>query len=283
MVNSPNTCDCNDYSHQSANTGLLNIATGSQSLSDPTGSGNVPVLTASGGKNGAIIKSIIIKATQPTTTGMIRLFIYDGTTYALYKEVPVPINPVLAATPTPPIVLPMFEMMLEGGFELKPGNSLWASCSNSESCNIIAQGVEWVYPTIAPIASTPACCTYLNKTATNGVGVVKTANPNLDGTGSVNIFTAAGTNGTIIKNIVIKAQQSTHPGMVRLFINDGSGNYYLFKEIQIPETTQSNSMPSFKQVVPVDFFLHSGLIISASTEVGEGFAITVEATDIKYM
>lgn len=69
-MQSQENCECNDYSQLTANTGLANINTAHPLLD---GTGSTKVFTA-GGK-GAIIKSVTIKATYPTTKGMVRLFI----------------------------------------------------------------------------------------------------------------------------------------------------------------------------------------------------------------
>ena len=67
----------NDYSLQIANIGIAPISEANSSLT-----GTPPptlVFTATGGFNGSIIKSIRIKAAGPVTTGMLRLFTYNGT------------------------------------------------------------------------------------------------------------------------------------------------------------------------------------------------------------
>lgn len=266
-----------DYSLLTPNTGMVTITSASSSLA---GTGSVAVLT--GAANGTIIKSVTIKATMATTTGMVRLFIGtgDGVTKSLFKEVPIPANPVLAATPTPAPILPMFEITLDGGFELKSGYKLFASGSNGQTFNIIAEGVNWAYPATLP----PACCNFIQKTANTGVKTISTANTALDGNGAVNVLQAspAPVNGTLLKNVTIKALQSTHEGMVRLFLSADGITYFLLKEIQVPETTQSSVEPSFKMVVPLDFALQRSYFIAATTQLAESFAITVEGEDWVY-
>ncbi|MBC7555142.1 MAG: hypothetical protein H7257_14330, partial [Taibaiella sp.] len=110
------------------------------------------------------------------------------------------------------------------------------------------------------------------------------ANTSLTGSGSItNILTSSPllNDGTNISNLVIKALQSTNPGMVRLFITDGVTKY-LYKEIMIPETLQSSNNPSFKQIVPINFSLKPGYVIAASTEIAEAFAVTAEGLDWNY-
>ena len=98
-------CGCNDYSLLTANTGINVIDTANPNLD---GSGTiVQVFTA--GINGSIVKSIIVKAIQPTTSGMIRLFRQNGSDIVLFKELIMPIAPRMASTPTP---LPPMQMAL---------------------------------------------------------------------------------------------------------------------------------------------------------------------------
>ncbi len=106
--------DCNDYSLLTANTGMTRISNSAPTL---TGTLATTVLTA-GGANGTIVKSIIIKAIQQVTQGMVRLFIDDGTSRILYKEVPIPIQPQTTSVPLPVPKYIMFEIALEGGLKL---------------------------------------------------------------------------------------------------------------------------------------------------------------------
>ncbi len=268
--------DSQDYSLLTANTGMATITTANSSLA---GASATAVLT--GASNGTIIKSVTIKAVQPTVTGMVRLFIGtgDGVTKSLYKEIPIPANPVLAATPTPTLVLPMFEITLDGGFELKSGYKLYASTDTTQSFNIIAEGLNYTYPVTLPAS----CCNFLQKTANTGLKTISTANVELNGSGAVNVLQAAALmNGTTLKNVTIKALQSTHAGMIRLFLSADGVTYFLYKELMVPETTQSSNEPSFKTVLQLDFDLQKSYYIAATTQLGESFAITIEGVDWKY-
>lgn len=70
MCTSSKSNCCQDYSLLTANTGIGDIRNANPFLD---GSGNTTtILTA--GANGTLIKSVIIKAAQATTTGMVRLF-----------------------------------------------------------------------------------------------------------------------------------------------------------------------------------------------------------------
>ncbi len=273
---------CNDYSLKTANTGIAIVNTANINLN---GSGNLTtVFTA--GMLGSIVKSIIIKATEPVTTGMIRLFIQkqSPTVTVLYKEVPIQVTPILSATPTPTPVLPMFEIALLSNLELQAGYSLVATTQISNSFAIFVEGLNWEYPDPLPTD----CCNFKQVSAVTGINVISTANPNLNGTGNIQpIFTAppvSNSNGSLIKNIVIKALQSTSiNGMIRIFLSaDAGSTFTLMREIQVPQTTQSGFDPSYKQIVELNYNLQPGYVIGMSTQNPESFAVTVEAESWSY-
>jgi len=278
MCTSQSGCS-KDYSLLTANTGIATPPT--NSALDGTGN-TTTVLTA--GANGTIIRSVIIKATEPITTGMVRLFIGNSTDTVLYKEVPVQVTPVLTHTPTPTPVLPMYEVTLNGDLKLESGNTLKVTTQVANTFVVIAEGLDWAYPATLP----DDCCNYKQTSAITGLGILATANPNLDGTGTiVPVFTAAAgpaSNGSLIKNITIKALGSTSiNGMIRLYIsNDGGNTYKLMREIEVPQTTQSAYEPSWKQVLDMQYHLNAGYVIGASTQNGEKFGVTVEAEEWSY-
>ena len=275
------SCGCEDYSLLRANTGIATTELANPFLN---GIGNmVTVLTA--GSNGTIIKSIIIKAIEPNVTGIVRLFIRnaDNTVTALYREIPMPVNPLISATPTPAPVLPMLEIDLMDELKLNAGFVLLASTQNAAKFNVIAEGLDWHYPETLP----DSCCNFIQYIANTGVGIVSVANPNLNGvTGTyVPIFTASSTaNGSIIKSITIAALQSTSiNGMVRLFISTDEGEpYNLMMEIMVPQTNQSAFVPSFKVLMKENYHLQPKYIIGATTQTGDAFAITIEGEDWTY-
>ncbi len=278
MCTSQSGCS-KDYSLLTANTGIATPPT--NTALDGTGN-TATVLTA--GANGTIVRSVIIKATEPITTGMVRLFIRNSTDTVLYKEVPVEVTPVLTNTPTPAPVLTMYEITLNGDLKLESGHTLKVTTQTSNRFVVIAEGLDWAYPSTLP----NDCCNYKQTSAITGLGILDTANSNLNGTGTiVPIFTAAAgpaSNGSHIKNITLKALGSTSiNGMIRLFIsNDGGTTYKLMREIEVPQTTQSAYEPSWKQVVAMDYNVKAGIIIGASTHNAEKFGVTVEAEEWSY-
>lgn len=273
--------DCNDYSNQSANTGITIISSGDPDL---TGASAVPVFTAAA--NGSIIKSINIKAIQATLQGMVRIFISDGAmspTIALYKEVPIPIVPQAASVPVPTPQYIMYETKLCGELKLKSGYQILASTQNTQTFNVFVEGLDWSYPAHGHLP--PTCCNFEQDTANTGIRIAD-VNQALDGSGTINaILTAGSPNGSFVKAITIKALQNTHEGAVRVFIYDTGATHpvwFLIQEVWIPETTQSAYEPSFKHVIEFNYRLQSGYKIGVTTQNAEGFAITIEAEDWVY-
>lgn len=94
------------------------------------------------GPNGSRIDKIVIHAQSTVTSGIIRFFIHNGTSYFLFKEVPV------VAT-TPAATTPAFSAVLSQEIEstlpliLPTGYSLRASTEKAESFNIIAVGGDF--------------------------------------------------------------------------------------------------------------------------------------------
>jgi hypothetical protein len=276
-------CGCNDYSLLTARTGIAELSVANPNLD---GSGTlVTVLTASGA-NGTIIRSIIIKATQATETGLVRLFVRNaaGTRTTLYKEVPIPTNPKLSATPTPAPILQMVEVDLKEPLTLETGARLLASTQFAQTFNIIAEGLDRAYPAVLP----DTCCNFMQTKAVTGNGTVSTANTNLDGSGTiVDVFTApaaaTGSNGSVIKTITLTAMQNTHPGMIRIFISpSGAPSWSLMTEVMIPETSQSGFQPAYKVIMKEDMHLEAEFKLGASTALGESFAVTIEGLSWDY-
>jgi len=105
------------------------------------GTGTIETILTSG-TNGSRIDKIIIHAQSTVTSGNIRLFIHDGASYFLFKEMP-----VIATTPSS--TTPAFSAVLSQEIEstlpliLPTGYSLRASTEKAESFNIIAIGGDF--------------------------------------------------------------------------------------------------------------------------------------------
>jgi hypothetical protein len=259
-----------------ANTGM---ATPYQANSNLNGTGNMEsVLT--GAANGTLVKRITVKAQVSTTQGMIRLFIYDGSSNTrLINEIPVPAVTKSSTDNS-------FEYSYDCNIFLKSAYVLKASTENAESFNVIANAVDWAYygSSVRPESA--------NYTAKTGMALIYQANSSLDGTGNMEIvITASSGNdasgrafkGLRIENISINALGSTSHGIVRLFIHDGASATKLITEINVPAVTQSSVVQSFSAIVDLGKFeLKAGYSIKASTEKAESFAIVAEGLDWVY-
>jgi hypothetical protein len=118
------------------------LSTGNTSLTPSSGASVVQLIAATSSYNGTIISNIRIKATAATTAdGIIRFFIYNGTTYFLLTEIFVPAT-------SQSDIYPSFEYQLEfpDTFQLKSGYSIYVTTSRDSTFHIIAEGMDWNYP-----------------------------------------------------------------------------------------------------------------------------------------
>ncbi len=130
-----------ESTNYTANTGVASIATANTNL-DGTGTiGTVLTAGAAATYKGTAIESINIKALGTTTHGMVRIFIYNGTTNFLFTEVF--IDPIV-----PTATFNSFEHVIDfpTKFQLKADYLIKASTQNAESFAIIAEGLDWKYP-----------------------------------------------------------------------------------------------------------------------------------------
>lgn len=250
----------------SANTAMVTISSAESALD---GTNAVTVIT--GASSGTLIKTVTVKAQGNITEGMIRLFVYDGVQTKIIQEINIPRITKSSRYPT-------FETTINLDFILEASSILKATTQNAESFNIIAEGLDWTYYGSVRPEST-------KYTANTGMVTVSTANSNLDGSGALGTVLTAASSGTIIQSIVIKAQVNTTPGMVRLFLYDGSNYTKLFKEIPIPYVTKSGTAHSFSHRIDFgerDFALKANWVLKASTENAEAFNVIAEGLDWTY-
>ncbi len=264
-----------------ANTGLVKISTANSNL-DGTGTLGT-VLT--GASNGTLIKRVMIKATDTGSTaiaqGMIRLFVDDGGTVRLLKEIDVPACGQSSTDQTFEVVLPL-------NFKLESGVILKASTQNGDGFNVIAEGLDYTYygGSVRPESS--------NYTANTGVGAITVQNANLDGSSTVATLVTAGASGSgwkglAIRSISLKAYTDVTRGMLRLFIQNtstGAANTFLFTEVNLYPVDASSTFPSFHEVVSFadTLQIQAGYKIVATIEsaVNENVAGIVDAMDWKY-
>lgn len=112
---------------------------------------------------------------------------------------------------------------------------------------------------------------------------IATANTNRDGTGTIGTLLTAGSNGTMIDNIVIQAAGTTTAGVVRVFIYDGS-NYFLFWEQMVTALTPSATVQAFNAKLDYSqpgskLWLPSGYSVRVSTHNAETFKVFANGAD----
>ncbi len=255
-----------------ANTGMVTISTGNDNL-DGTGTlGSV----LSGSLNGTFVKSVIIKAQGNTTEGMIRLFVKGAGTTRIIGEIDVPAITKSSRNCAFGIEVPL-DLKLQSGFELM------ASTQKAEVFNIIGFGLNWEYYSSSVRTDTT------QYTALSAMSAISTANPNLDGTGSMSTVVTAGVaasgwKGCKINSVTVKATVNTTPGMIRLFIKDTSTNIKLFLEVPVGYVNKSSSALSFEETVYFpELYLSPGYSLLASTEVAESFIVSADALNWNYL
>jgi hypothetical protein len=129
--------ECTKYT---ANTGMTTVSTANSNLD---GSGTLgTVLTPDNTLKGCKIAAVNIKSQVSTSAGMVRLFVYNGTTNFLVSEIPVGAV-TKSSTATSYSARKTFGT---NGFALKNSYLLKASTQNAESFNVIAEGLDWTYP-----------------------------------------------------------------------------------------------------------------------------------------
>lgn len=96
-------------------------------------------------------------------------------------------------------------------------------------------------------------------------------------TNPVDIF-AAGSNGSRIDSVLIKATGVTTAGQVRLAIHNGSAAA-VFKEVPVTAVTPSGATSSFEATVSLGISIPTGYKLQANTLNGEAFTVTAFGGD----
>lgn len=118
-----------------------------------------------------------------------------------------------------------------------------------------------------------------------GIAAISTANTNRDGSGTIGTVLTAGTNGSRIDAIDIKATGTTTAGMIRLFVHNGT-TAFLLTEVPVLALTPSGTSPAWEtqlntntmtQVLPL--VLPSGFSLRASTNNAETFNVIAVGGD----
>lgn len=110
---------------------------------------------------------------------------------------------------------------------------------------------------------------------------IATANTNRDGTGTIATLIAGATNGTQVREIVVKARVTTTAGMVRVFLHDGS-TFYLFDEITILAATPSGTVQATRASVTYANLVlpSSSWSVRVSTHNAESADVTAMGADL---
>lgn len=117
-----------------------------------------------------------------------------------------------------------------------------------------------------------------NITAQTQNTIIKTANPSRGGDGPMSVLFTAGTNGSYVTSITVKAQEATTPGMVRVFLTQNAQNI-LLEEFSIPSTEPSDTIESYQAMIvfPANgYMLAPGCSLSVSTQNAEIFNVIAE-------
>ena len=113
------------------------LVSAAQTTRDNPGSNVVTVFAA--GANGSRIENVRVQATGTTTAGVVRLYISDGTTHALWREVLVPaITPSTTVSPFAADI----DLSLEACV-LVAGQSIRATTHNAEAFRIHVSGGDF--------------------------------------------------------------------------------------------------------------------------------------------
>ena len=99
------------------------------------------VLLLTAGLNGCSVESITVKATESPVDGIISLYIYNGSTYYLFKEIK-----VTAVTKSSIAESYEYTMVFENDFELQSGYSLYVATMQAQLFRVTAEGLNWEYP-----------------------------------------------------------------------------------------------------------------------------------------
>lgn len=106
------------------------------------------------------------------------------------------------------------------------------------------------------------------------------ANTNLDGTGTLVDVVSAGSTGSRLDKVRVVANGTTTAGGVRLFLFDGTNNYF-FKEILVSAITPSATTSPWEGEIDLDGLTlpTSAWKLRASTRNAEAFKIFVKGGD----
>lgn len=114
-------------------------------------------------------------------------------------------------------------------------------------------------------------------TPRSGSGALSAAGTLSGFTNPVDIF-SAGTAGSRIESVFIKAKGTTTAGQVRLAIHNGS-TPFVIKEVSVTAITPSGATSSFEATVALGIVIPTGYKLQANTLNGESFDVTANGGD----
>jgi hypothetical protein len=114
-------------------TGVVSIGTADTSRTAPTNVGTL----FSAGSNGSRVDEIDIVATGTTTSGVVRIFVYNGSTYYLLRE-------VLVSAITPSTTVAVFSSTLVfSNLVIPTSYSIRVTTNNAETFHVTAFGGDF--------------------------------------------------------------------------------------------------------------------------------------------
>lgn len=118
---------------------VIGIGIISAANTDRTGTGTMTsVLTAD--PDGTRVTRILVQAKATTTAGIVRLWLFDGVNYRLWKEVPIT---AITVSATQIAFASALEYLAERALVLPSGYTLYASTEKAEPFNIIIEGGDY--------------------------------------------------------------------------------------------------------------------------------------------
>jgi len=112
------------------------------------------------------------------------------------------------------------------------------------------------------------------------IGTFNTANTGRDGTGTIQSMVTGSANGNRVKKITVRALATTAAGMIRYWVNDGSG-WKLWMEIPVTAITASDHVAAWGNQLLLQgenaLVLPTSYSLGVSTEKAVAFSYVVES------
>jgi len=120
---------------QFASSPRLGVGLVSTANTNTNGSGTL-VTVMSAGSSGTKVNEILVQASSTVTAGMVRIFVFDGTTNYLFDEFPVAATIPSSSSSAYRLYKVYDNLVLPSGYSLR------ASTSNAESFNVMIWGAD---------------------------------------------------------------------------------------------------------------------------------------------